>query len=80
MEKNAAAQGKDLQVWYTLPVLPTGLTGDGLYVLQSAQKYGVKVAGVNLMTMDFGAGSPGICVFANGTCDMGEHDITTSKS
>jgi hypothetical protein len=54
LQKNAAAQGKDLQVWFTLPVLPTGLTGDGLYVLQSAQKYGVHVAGVNLMTMDYG--------------------------
>ena len=34
--------------------MPTGLTADGLYVLQSAMKYGVQIAGVNLMTMDYG--------------------------
>jgi hypothetical protein len=35
-------------------VLPTGLTADGLYVLQSALKYGVKISLVNGMAMDFG--------------------------
>src|SRR5262249_23723886 len=57
LQQNAAAHGKDLQVWFTLPVLPTGLTADGLYVLKSVQKYGVQVGGVNLMTMDYGDGA-----------------------
>ncbi|HTU23746.1 MAG TPA: cellulose binding domain-containing protein, partial [Pirellulales bacterium] len=54
LEQTAAAAGHPLQIWYTLPALPTGLTADGLYVLESAAKYGVQLAGVNIMTMDYG--------------------------
>ena len=54
LEQNATAAGKNLQIWFTLPVLPTGLTADGLYVVQSALKYGVQIAGINVMAMDFG--------------------------
>jgi hypothetical protein len=43
-----------VQIWYTLPVLPTGLTADGLKVVDSALKAGVKLAGVNVMAMDYG--------------------------
>jgi hypothetical protein len=43
-----------VQVWYTLPVLPTGLTADGLKVVDSALKAGVTLAGVNVMAMDYG--------------------------
>ena len=49
-----AAKGLNLEVTLTLPVLPTGLTADGLYVLQSAYAHGVKVTVVNGMAMDFG--------------------------
>jgi hypothetical protein len=48
------AKGRDLKVSLTLPVLPTGLTADGLYVLQSAASHGVTVTTVNVMAMDFG--------------------------
>ena len=48
------AKGRDLKVSLTLPVLPTGLTADGLYVLQSAASHGVTVTTVNAMAMDFG--------------------------
>ena len=44
----------DLEVWYTLPVLPTGLTHDGLNVVDSALATGVKLDGVNVMAMDYG--------------------------
>ncbi len=44
LQQAAASAGKTLDVSFTLPVLPTGLTADGLYVLQSALKYGVKIA------------------------------------
>jgi hypothetical protein len=54
LQQNAAAAGRTLDVWFTLPVLPTGLTNDGLYVVQSALRYGVNIAGVNIMTMDYG--------------------------
>lgn len=43
-----------VQVWYTLPVLPTGLTADGIKVVDSALKAGVNLAGVNVMAMDYG--------------------------
>ena len=45
----------NLQVSFTLPVLPTGLVADGLNVLQSAKNDGVKINVVNIMTMDYGA-------------------------
>jgi hypothetical protein len=54
VQKAAVAAGHKLDVWLTLPVLPTGLTADGIYVVQSALKYGVNIAGVNIMTMDYG--------------------------
>ena len=48
------AKGRNLKVSFTLPVLPSGLTADGLYVLQSAAAAGVTVSDVNVMAMDFG--------------------------
>ena len=45
-----------VQIWYTLPVLPQGLTADGLNVVQSALTAGVNLAGVNVMAMDYGEG------------------------
>jgi cellulose binding protein with CBM2 domain/fibronectin type III domain protein len=48
------AKGRDLKVSLTLPVLPTGLTSDGVYILQSAAQYGVSVTTVNVMAMDYG--------------------------
>ncbi len=44
----------ELQIWYTLPVLPSGLTADGLNVVDSALAAGVDLAGVNVMAMDYG--------------------------
>ncbi len=54
LQASAAAAGKTLDVSFTLPVLPSGLTANGLYVLQSALKYGVKISTVNVMAMDYG--------------------------
>jgi len=48
------AKGRDLKVSLTLPVLPSGLTSDGVYILQSAAAHGVNVTTVNVMAMDFG--------------------------
>jgi hypothetical protein len=74
-QQQAAAAGKPLYVWFTLPVLPTGLTADGLYVLQSALKYGVHIAGVNGMTMDYGDGAA-----PNPAGQMGTYAIDAAKS
>lgn len=44
----------DLRVAFCLPVLPQGLTADGLYVLESAKREGVRIDLVNVMAMDYG--------------------------
>jgi chitinase len=44
----------DLEIWYTLPVSPTGLYTDSLYAVDAALKAGVKLDGVNVMAMDYG--------------------------
>ncbi|HEX4142939.1 MAG TPA: cellulose binding domain-containing protein [Pirellulales bacterium] len=75
LEQTAAAAGHPLQIWYTLPVLPSGLTADGLYVLQSALKYGVQLAGVNIMTMDYGESAA-----PNPQGQMGEYAIQAADS
>ena len=54
LQKDLAAVGRNLDISLTLPVLPTGLTADGLYVVQSAVKAGVKISVVNVMAMDYG--------------------------
>ncbi len=48
------AKGRDLKVSLTLPVLPSGLTADGVYILRSARNAGLTVTTVNVMAMDFG--------------------------
>ncbi len=41
-------------IWLTLPVLPQGLTPDGVAVVASAVDAGVDLAGINIMAMDYG--------------------------
>jgi hypothetical protein len=43
-----------LKVSLTLPVLPEGLTGDGVNVVKAAKNAGVNVDLVNVMAMDYG--------------------------
>ncbi len=52
------AAGKALSVWLTLPVASTGLTDQGQAVLTSMLAAGVRPAGVNAMTMDYGEPLP----------------------
>lgn len=67
----AALQKKHpgLQVWFTLPVFPSGLTNDGITIVRDALKAGVNITGVNGMTMDYGAWA------RNGNLDMGDHAV-----
>jgi hypothetical protein len=74
LQQTATAQGRPLGIWLTLPVLPSGLTADGLYVVNSALKYGVKLAGVNAMAMDYGAYE------APNPSDMGTYAIAAAQS
>ncbi len=75
LEQAAAAAGRTLDVSFTLPVLPTGLTADGLYVIQSALKYGVKISTVNVMAMDYGDGAA-----PDPAGQMGTYAIDSAKS
>ncbi|MCX4552660.1 glycosyl hydrolase family 18 protein [Streptomyces sp. NBC_01387] len=49
----AAANGRTVQISYTLPTTTSGLASSGLAVLKSANTYGAKVDVVNLMTFDY---------------------------
>ena len=44
-----------VRVWFTLPVLPTGLDANGVSTLREAVAGGVALSGVNIMAMDYGA-------------------------
>ena len=86
----AALQAEDpsVQVDFTLAVAPQGLpTGPGseYALLQDAQAQGVKVSEVNIMTMDFGAGSDDLAdaeSAAQGTASQlaGLYGISTSAA
>lgn len=75
LQQAAAKAGKALDVSFTLPVLPAGLTADGLYVLQSALKYGVKINLVNVMAMDYGDSAA-----PNPAGEMGTYAIDSAQS
>ena len=47
--------GGELAVWLTLPVIPSGLTEQGTDAIAEFLDAGVDLAGVNVMTMDYGA-------------------------
>jgi hypothetical protein len=47
-------QHPDLDVSFTLPVMPEGLTQDGVNLLADAKANGVKISTVNIMAMDYG--------------------------
>jgi len=60
--RNRAIQGLQaanpgLKVAFCLPVLPSGLTPDGLHVLENAVQNGVRIDLVNVMAMDYGDGA-----------------------
>jgi chitinase len=52
--KQESAAGRDVGVWLTLPVGPSGLTAEGLTVLDAMLSAHVVLAGVNGMTMNYG--------------------------
>jgi chitinase len=61
----------DLEVSFTLPVMPSGLDSDSLALLESANTYDVQVSTVNLMTMNYGESYAG---------DMGDYALTSAKA
>ena len=75
LQETAAFEGRPLEVWFTLPVLPSGLTNDGLYVVESALSHGVDIGGVNIMAMDYGDSAA-----PNPEGQMGEYAIESATS
>ena len=53
LEQAARAAHRQLDVWLTLPVEPSGLQDNALSVISSMLRDGVSVTGINVMTMDF---------------------------
>ena len=56
IQRQRAARHNPLAVWVTLPVAEHGLTAEGTAAVRQLLGAGVKLAGVNVMAMDFGTG------------------------
>lgn len=59
LQAAATAKGKNLAVQFTIPVMPSGLTSNGMSLLQNAINNGVDIAVVNVMAMDYGSSYTG---------------------
>jgi chitinase len=68
--KALKAANPDLTFSVTLPVLPDGLTDDGVKILEAAQTVGVKIDVVNIMAMDYYQGDQ----------DMGQAAISAAQA
>ncbi|MEV7196415.1 chitinase [Streptomyces sp. NPDC093510] len=60
-----------LDVSFTLPVMPEGLTQPGVELLADAKEHGVRIDTVNIMAMDYGPAYSG---------DMGEYAIQAATA
>lgn len=68
--KDLKASNPGLTFSVTLPVLPSGLTSDGVNIVQAAKNAGIKIDLVNIMTMDYYQGSQ----------DMGQAAINAAQA
>ena len=59
LQKTYHDSDKELAVWLTLPVTPQGLTPDGTSAVENMLRAGVDLAGINIMTMDYGESREG---------------------
>ncbi|MFE2881396.1 carbohydrate binding domain-containing protein [Streptomyces sp. NPDC059272] len=69
--KDLKTSNPGLQFSMTLPVLTSGLTNDGVNILKAAKNAGVKIDVVNVMAMDYYAGT--------GT-EMGQGAVSAAKA
>ncbi|MDP7720699.1 PE domain-containing protein [Mycobacterium sp. TY814] len=53
LQTTGVATGRPVEVSFTLPVMPTGLTADGLRAVQIAVDSNVQISHVNIMAMDY---------------------------
>lgn len=54
LQKSMRSSGKPLAIWVTLPVDPQGLSEAGTTAISTLLSKGVDIAGINVMTMDYG--------------------------
>ncbi|MFC5526342.1 carbohydrate-binding protein [Rhodanobacter ginsengisoli] len=57
-----------------------GLNSVGDMVVRAVTAANLPNYTINLMVMDFGSASPGVCVVANGQCDMGQSAIQAAQN
>jgi chitinase len=82
----AQSQYPNLQFSFTLATLAAsdgsygGVNSLGNEVVQAVLGSGVKNYVINLMTMDFGSASSGVCVVVSGSCEMGQSAIQAVKN
>jgi chitinase len=55
LQKMYRSENKRFALWLTLPVTPFGLAQDGINAVSEMLSNGVDLAGVNVMTMDYGS-------------------------
>jgi chitinase len=82
LQRTPTAGRPALRIWLTLPVTPAGLTSDGVRALEATLGAGVRLAGVNALTMDYGPSrSPSMTMAeaATGALD-GLHDQLVAAS
>jgi len=75
LQAELAPQGKSPRVSYTLPVLPQGLTNDGVALVKNALVNGVNVEVWNIMAMDYGDSAA-----PNPNGQMGKYAIDAAKA
>ncbi len=75
LQARARTAGKKLNVSLTLPVLPSGLTADGINVVRSARDNSAAISVVNVMAMDYGDYSA-----PNPAGKMGQYAIDSANS
>lgn len=67
LQRELKAEGKNVGIWFTLPVMPYGLNQNELLLLDDAIKKNVEIEGVNVMAMCYGSAYSG---------NMGEQAIS----
>lgn len=84
----AAAQSAypNLRFSFTLATLAAsdgsygGVNVLGDWTVRAIQASNLQNYTINLMVMDYGSTSPGLCVVANGKCDMGQSAVQAAKN
>lgn len=75
LQDHYKSKGEEISISFTLPILPSGLTVDGLRIVEQAITEGLEIACVNAMTMDYGDSAA-----PNPSGQMGQYGIMAISS